>query len=702
MKKPTFKKFFQVIFSGLVLLGSAALLGPTHGCSNDTESKTLTYEQVVYRLTDLRAISKLPAEGEYSGMFSSYDRNSRLDPETNSYLGWDANGDGTGKIRMEGENEVMVEMEGPGAIVRIWSATADTGRIIVYIDGEMVPELSVPFIDYFNHSTALFSFPGLVYQTNARGYNNYVPITFRESIKIVGEPGWGRYYHFNYVKFPEGTELEPFHPIPEGKSLEALNKVNDLFLNNLGEFPYTDQKQNIESVAKIIQPGTPETFIELKGEKAITSVRANVKIDDASRIEEVLRKTVIRIRWDNQEDYSVWSPLGDFFGTAPGINHYNTYLMGMNDNGMFSYWYMPFESAAEIEIFNESEIPLELELEVTWEKLKGDIGDYTRFHAKWHRGILPVEDENRWPDWTFLKTEGSGRYAGLSLVVWSPKGGHCREYGGPGYWWWGEGDEKFFVDGEKFPSTFGTGTEDYFGYAWCDPNVFNHALHSQSLNSGNMGYQPVNRWHTTDNVPFHSSFEGTLEKYFPDDWPTQYAAVVYWYLDKDGTDPVQPTPVEERYGFEIQQEFYVKPGVIEAETMKVVKNTGDGTRAFWPDESLLYDISDYQIRVWNLSGTPPAELVLEFESPLTGKHKLLANIVARPQGSNFSVSMNDKPLPRRFNSRNAEKMEARVVELGEVDLQPGKQTINIAWEGDNLPTGRRVLNIDYFEFIPKQ
>jgi hypothetical protein len=58
--------------------------------------------------------------------------------------------------------------------------------------------------------------------------------------------------------------------------------------------------------------------------------------------------------------------------------------------------------------------------------------------------------EDRWPDWTMIKTEGRGRFMGVMLHVWNPRGG-----------WWGEGDEKFFVDGEKYPSTFGTGSEDY-------------------------------------------------------------------------------------------------------------------------------------------------------------------------------------------------------------------------------------------------
>ena len=73
--------------------------------------------------------------------------------------------------------------------------------------------------------------------------------------------------------------------------------------------------------------------------------------------------------------------------------------------------------------------------------------------------------ERRAIDWTMLHTQGRGRFVGVELHVWNPKGG-----------WWGEGDEKFYIDGEKFPSTFGTGSEDYFGYAWCNPTPFQNCL----------------------------------------------------------------------------------------------------------------------------------------------------------------------------------------------------------------------------------
>ncbi len=70
--------------------------------------------------------------------------------------------------------------------------------------------------------------------------------------------------------------------------------------------------------------------------------------------------------------------------------------------------------------------------------------------------------------------------------------------------WWGEGDEKFFVDGEMFPSWFGTGSEDYFGFSWGTPGYFSKAYHTQALAPPGSLYAPGNRalnqFHITDNV----------------------------------------------------------------------------------------------------------------------------------------------------------------------------------------------------------
>ncbi len=141
-------------------------------------------------------------------------------------------------------------------------------------------------------------------------------------------------------------------------------------------------------------------------------------------------------------------------------------------------------------------------------------------------------------DWTMLKTQGRGRFCGVMLHIWNPRGG-----------WWGEGDEKFFVDGEKFPSTFGTGSEDYFGYAWSNPTLFQNCYHNQTISSNNKGHVSVNRWHIPDNIPFQTSYEAAIEKYYPNSKPTLYAATVYWYQAAGQKDPYEPVPVADRKGY---------------------------------------------------------------------------------------------------------------------------------------------------------
>ncbi len=171
-----------------------------------------------------------------------------------------------------------------------------------------------------------------------------------------------------------------------------------------------------------------------------------------------------------------------------------------------------------VELVNEDSVARELSYEVVHAPLSRPMEELGYFHCKWHRGRhrLPAD---RWPDWVMLRTEGRGRYCGVMLHAWNPLGD-----------WWGEGDEKFFIDGEKFPSTFGTGSEDYFGYAWCHPGLFQRAYHGQTMTQNNQGHQSVFRWHIVDNVPFQESFEGCIEKYFDEEERgTLYACTVVWY-----------------------------------------------------------------------------------------------------------------------------------------------------------------------------
>src|SRR5699024_5412856 len=126
--------------------------------------------------------------------------------------------------------------------------------------------------------------------------------------------------------------------------------------------------------------------------------------------------------------------------------------------------------------------------------------------------------------------EGTGRFVGTIMHIYK-ENSLWDDEGGPGYWWWGEGDEKFFIDGEASPSWFGTGTEDYFGYAWGDPTPFSRAYHAQPTNNKGGMYAEGNRtnirFQVMDNIPFQESFDGYFEKYYRDEYVRQ-ATLNYW------------------------------------------------------------------------------------------------------------------------------------------------------------------------------
>src|SRR5205807_618844 len=140
----------------------------------------LSYVDLVNRVTDLKHLATLPGAGDQCAQWSSYDRKSRYDAAADKYINWDANGDGDGIIRKEGDKEVMAEMKGPGCIWRIWSAMAEAGHVRIYLDGAAEPAIDLPFKGYFDGKNEPFTRTALVH-TVARGWNNYTPIPYRQS-----------------------------------------------------------------------------------------------------------------------------------------------------------------------------------------------------------------------------------------------------------------------------------------------------------------------------------------------------------------------------------------------------------------------------------------------------------------------------------------------------------------------------------------
>ena len=648
----------------------------------------LTYIDLVNRLTDLEYLATVPAPGEQCAQWSSYDRASRY--EAGKYVAWDANGDGDGFIRKEGDKFVFAEMQGPGVIWRIWSAAPKAGHVRIYLDGAAEPAIDLPFVGYFDRKNAPFTRPALVH-TVARGWNNYVPIPYQKSCKIVADAGWGQYFQFTYGTFPAGTTVPTFKRELTSEESAALDRANERLANSGPSGAQRATGDKLTSKIVSAAAGKSATVAKLKGPRAITCLRVKMELPASPEDRDLLRELVLRIKWDGEQGWSVWSPLGDFFGTAPGMNVYSSCPAGVGKDGWwYCNWYMPFGKSAEIELLNEGKAKRNVSFEISDSPLQRPIAQLGRFHAKWHRDAFLPSEKERAIDWPFLKTEGRGRFAGVMLHICNPRGS-----------WWGEGDEKFFVDGEKFPSTFGTGSEDYFGYAWCDPTLFQNAFHNQTHNDGNnKGHVSVNRWQIADAVPFQRGFEGDIEKYYPNKRPTLYAAVAYWYLAPGGRDPYPAIPVNERVGYCPEVKATRVSGALEGERLKVLSKTGGN-----PQEQELSNFSGQwsnDAHLWWTEAKPGDKLEIAVPVTRSGRYSLGLQLTKAPDYGIVQLYWDGEKLGSPIDLYDPAVMPFGPLNFGDRTISSGEHKLTVELLGANEKAIKNFMfGLDYIKLDPQ-
>lgn len=652
-------------------------------------AETYTYVDLIRKLTDLESLALAPKPGVKNAQWSSYDRASYIS-QSGEYVGWDANGDNDGIIRRENGKQVFAEIDGPGVIWRIWSAKPQDGRIRIYLDGATDPAADLRFSQYFDGSQPPFTYPALVHDASL-GKNLYVPIPFKKSCKIVADDHWGAYYHFTYTTYPADTVLPTFTRLLSPAEFAALDQANDVLTHRLGTDPAgvrPGQKTARRSFS--VRSHETQTIARLTGARAISGLK--IKVEGLKNREDeipALRELALKITFDGET--TVWAPLGDFFGSQPGINLYRSLPLGMTEDGFYCFWFMPFASEAVVEVVNDGPAARRLRAEVTHAPLSRPASEYARFHAKWHRDAFNPTQPGRGIEWTMLTTEGAGRYVGVNLHVWNPKGG-----------WWGEGDEMFYVDGETFPSTFGTGSEDYFGYAWCNPALFFNAYHNQPFNSGNnKGHASVNRWHIADNVPFLKSFTGTIEKYYPNDRPTLYAATAYWYLVSGGRDPYTPQPLSERLGYfdlKLPEPFAVK-GALEGETIKVLGASGGGTAS--------QDMGGFEgewskgAHLWWTGAKPGDTLTLAIPVQKAGRYGIKAQLTRAIDYGIVQISLDGQKLGGPIDLYNNGVVPTGELDLGVLDLSAGERRLTVEIVGANPAAVKSYMfGLDYVKLEP--
>ena len=308
----------------------------------------------------------------------------------------------------------------------------------------------------------------------------------------------------------------------------------------------------------IIKPGETAILGEIEGAGCITHIWCTCR----SFAKHYLRNAILRMYWDGEPDDnpSVEVPLGDFFGMghAKRKNFVSLPLQMSPHNGAgFNCWWpMPYSKGFKITLENDNPKPFifyyYLDYEIYEDGLEND-GEYGRFHAQWRRenptkakkidsqtgkkfkkrrpvnfnfmggnNIDPLEYNYR-----ILEAKGKGHYVGCNLNI-----DNITFF--PFLNWPGEGDDMIFIDEDiekKFPTLYGTGTEDYVNQAWSQRHTQSAPYHGTILAGGFNWWGKISyyRYHIEDPIYFNKeilvSIEHGHDNHRSDDW----SSTAYWY-----------------------------------------------------------------------------------------------------------------------------------------------------------------------------
>ncbi len=408
---------------------------------------------------------------------------------------------------------------------------------------------------------------------------------------------------------------------------EAPNRVDLEKILSPGALPYLKPSKLVEVSSydtsggnndRITIPmGKTATIMDVPGPGVI--VRIWFTMD--SRDPYFLRRILLRIYWDEEEDPSVEVPIGDFFGCGFAYKHYSTPYLGMNSGGYTCFFPMPFEDHAKIDIVNETDQEIiAFYYQVDYQKLEKPISrDIAYFHAYWHRDIRTNYDTS----YVVLNTRGHGHLVGVNLNMQSYDGGL-------GFL---EGDPKIFVDGEKKPSIYGTGTEDYFSSGW----YFNKGEYAAPYNGlilkdDSLGRIAAYRFHVPDPIPFKKSIKFTIEHGHGNQDIADYSSTVYWYQ----IEPHLKFPPMLKAGQRIPLRIVTPNHILEAEKMKfnlrAIRSEIEDMSDYGPEWSgskqLLIDSKNRDAFSFNFSGLKEREYKIHIyytKGPDYGNIKIFAN-----------------------------------------------------------------------------
>jgi hypothetical protein len=670
-----------------------------------TQPGVISLESLLREMADVEAIARWPHSAYTNREASSYDRR-QITPRR---PGWSANDDFTQFIRTEEnkgrQEQVMLDTDGPGALVRFWltAAPPKEGTLRIYLDGSREPSLVFDAFDLEDgplQVPAAFLYRHESYSANGGGNTLYLPIPYAKHCKVTWQEGARasqRYYQINYRTYPIGTPVKTWTPQQVSVAKPLLERVGRRL-----EAPPQTVPGRVQSLnQKLAQKGS--VVLDLPaGPSAVRTLELLLDAGPLSpnQLERALRSVIIQMSFDGER--TVWCPATDFFGSGVGINELRSLHRSVGKDGtMRCRWVMPYRKNARITLTNLGTSPVQATLHATTSPWKWDSRSML-FHTNWHyeSGMKTITmdkvlQNTDMRDWNFVDIKGRGVYVGDSLALFNDEP-----------IWYGEGDEKIFVDGEKFPSHPGTGTEDYYGYSYAPRGLFQSPFANQNrvdVPATNQGVSVMGRTRPLDAIPFKRSlqFDMELTSYTPT--VVTYAATSYWYAFPGATSSIVPQPEAAVLPIQtlaqVSERGKLKPGAIEVEGLKVVRNSP----SFTPEAQ---DMSPWDSRRWSSrrhllgKATQVGDFVeLEVPAPDNSPRQIVLHATRAKDFGILRFTVNGQASDAVFDGYSAEVVPGGFVNLGIFKPRGGKYLLRIEVSGSNphAQEGRRYFGLDYLE-----
>jgi hypothetical protein len=419
---------------------------------------------------------------------------------------------------------------------------------------------------------------------------------------------------------------------------------------------------------------------------------------------------VIRIYWDGAAEPAVEAPIGDFFAAGFGLRKEvkSAPVLVEGGDGYNCYWQMPFRKAAKITITNDGKkAARSFYYQIDYTEHKSLPKNSAYFCAQ-YRQEFPEETGH---DYLIADIEGRGHYVGTVMSVRSRSP-----------YWFGEGDAKYYVDGEPEPSTWGTGTEDYFLSAWGFTENLNLYSGCTYMDKGeeDLGQRyTLYRWHIQDPVRFTKSFRFEIEHtgwISADETETgevdghveredDMATVAFWYQQGQPKRFYTLPPYEQRVlpgleiiieGKEMIGSLRHSPGKVELQ--KGYDWTGEGQILFTPATGTAWMEADFVIEKEEYRG-----LILRMShADNYGKYKVLIDgrpISRIPMTIDFDFY--DPKAEVKILDLYSKNLEVRDYYLGSTAFSPGKHTIRFEQTGKDANSLGNSLGFDSFRLMER-